>query len=220
MGGLSLLLLEKGMPGLKTRKMKCSGAWSSGTTYITFEDVKVPVENLIGKENQGFICIMYNFNHERLGIAFQATRFARVCLEDATRYAMKREAFGKPLIEQPVVRKRIADMSRRIEASHAWIESVVYQFQKLPKKVAQTRLSGQCALLKAHAAEVFDYCARSAAQIFGGLAFSRGGQGERVERLYREVLAYLIPGGSYDVMLDLSVRQNIKIAEDLQKSKL
>jgi alkylation response protein AidB-like acyl-CoA dehydrogenase len=54
MGGISLLLLERSMPGITTRQMKCSGAWCSGTTYITFEDVVVPVENLVGKENQGF----------------------------------------------------------------------------------------------------------------------------------------------------------------------
>lgn len=87
MGGISLLLLEKGMPGITTRKMKCSGVWSSGTTYMTFEDVKVPVENLVGEENKGFPCIMYNFNHERMGIAIQSNRFARVCLEEAMKYA-------------------------------------------------------------------------------------------------------------------------------------
>jgi hypothetical protein len=65
MGGISLILIERDMPGVKTTQMKCSGVWPSGTTYITFEDVKVPVENLIGKENEGFKYIMYNFNHER-----------------------------------------------------------------------------------------------------------------------------------------------------------
>ena len=57
MGGVSLLLIERG-PGVKTTQMKCSGVWPSGTTYVIFEDVKVPVENLIGKENQGFKYIM------------------------------------------------------------------------------------------------------------------------------------------------------------------
>jgi len=52
------------MPGVSTRQMNCTGVWPSGTTYITFDDVKVPVENLIGKENRGFKYIMANFNHE------------------------------------------------------------------------------------------------------------------------------------------------------------
>ena len=59
-----MLLIERDMPGVTTKQMNCSGVWSSGTTYITFEDVKVPVENVIGKENDGFRAIMYNFNHE------------------------------------------------------------------------------------------------------------------------------------------------------------
>lgn len=54
MNGISVLLIERSAGGVSTRKMDCQGVWSSGTTYITFEDVKVPVENLIGKENQGF----------------------------------------------------------------------------------------------------------------------------------------------------------------------
>merc|ERR1719316_2075312 len=74
--GLSLLLAERTMPGITTRKMKCSGVWSSGTTYITFEDVKVPVANLLGKENKGFQLIMENFNHERWAICVMTSRFS------------------------------------------------------------------------------------------------------------------------------------------------
>ncbi|CAE8711464.1 unnamed protein product [Polarella glacialis] len=81
MKGISLLMVEKTMPGVTTRKMKCSGVWSSGTTYITFEDVKVPKGNLLGKENKGFQYIMSNFNHERWGICAMTNRFSRVCLE-------------------------------------------------------------------------------------------------------------------------------------------
>lgn len=61
MGGVSVLLIERSMGGVSTRKMDCQGVWSSGTTYVTFEDVKVPVGNLIGKENKGFkgVCFWY-----------------------------------------------------------------------------------------------------------------------------------------------------------------
>ncbi len=108
MSGISLLLIEKTMPGVTTRQMQCSGVWSSGTTYITFEDVKVPVSNLIGVENQGFLYVMYNFNHERWATAVQAIRFSRVCLEEALKYSLKRETFGKKLIEHPVIRLKMA----------------------------------------------------------------------------------------------------------------
>jgi alkylation response protein AidB-like acyl-CoA dehydrogenase len=61
MNGISLLLIEKTMPGIKAKQMNCSGVWASGTSYITFEDVKVPVENLIGKENEGRVSMLTNF---------------------------------------------------------------------------------------------------------------------------------------------------------------
>ncbi|GBB97549.1 hypothetical protein RclHR1_00300028 [Rhizophagus clarus] len=213
MGGVSLLLIEKDMPGVKTRQMACSGVWASGTSYITFEDVKVPKSNLIGKENGGFKCIMFNFNHERMSIAIQATRFARVCYEEAMKYAHKRKTFGKKLVEHDVIRNKLAHMARQIEATHAWMESLIYQTTKMPITDAMVRLGGPIALLKAQSTQTFEFCAREAAQIFGGLAYSRGGQGEKVERLYREVRAYAIPGGSEEIMLDLGIRQSLKAAQ-------
>lgn len=190
MGGISFLLIEKTFPGVKTRQMKCSGVWSSGTTYITFEDVQVPKENLVGQENKGFKYIMHNFNQERVGIAIQATRFARVCYEEAIKFAHKRKTFGKRLVDHPVIRNKLAHMARQIEATYAWLEVLINQMNILSKQEANIRLGGPIALLKAQSTQTFEFCAREAAQIFGGLSYTRGGQGEKVERLYREVRAY------------------------------
>ena len=77
-------------------------------------------------------------------------------------------------------------------------------------KASQNVLGGLIALLKAQCTTVLEFCAREAAQIFGGLAYTRGGQGDKVERLYREVRAYSIPAGSEEIMLDLGIRQAIK----------
>lgn len=68
-------------------------------------------------------------------------------------------------------------------------------------------------MLKAQCTKVFEYCAREAAQIFGGLSYTRGGQGERIERLSREVRAMAVPGGSEEVMIDLGIRQSLKLAQ-------
>jgi len=193
--------------------MKCSGVWPSGTAYVTFEDVRVPKQNLIGKENRGFKYIMHNFNHERMGIAIQATRFSRVCLEESIKFAHKRTTFGKHLIEHPVIRQKLAHMARQVEATHAWMEQLIYQGMKMPVDIQPLRLGGPIALLKAQSTQTFEFCAREAAQIFGGLSYTRGGQGEKVERLYREVRAYAIPGGSEEIMLDLGIRQAIKVAQ-------
>ena len=210
MKGISLLLIEKTMPGVTTRKMKCSGVWSSGTTYITFEDVKVPVENLIGEENNGFKCIMYNFNHERWWVVVQTIRFARVCLEESIRHASVRKTFGKKLIQHPVIRAKIANMARQIEATQCWLEVITHQMNSMTVEQQRERLGGAVALLKAQATRTFEYCAREAAQVYGGLSYTRGGKGEKVERLYREVRAYAIPAGSEEIMLDLGVRQALK----------
>jgi len=213
MGGISLLLLERTMPGITTRQMLCSGVWPSGTTYITFEDVKVPVENLIGKENEGFKYIMYNFNHERFSTIVQANRLARVCIEEAFKYAHKRKTFNKRLIDHPVIRLKLAHMTRQVESTHAWLEHVTYQLNTMTHAQASKILGGPLALLKAQATTTLEYCAREAAQIFGGLAYTRGGQGEKVERIYREVRAYAIPAGSEEIMLDLGIRQAMKNAK-------
>jgi len=112
------------MEGVSTRHMKCMGVWASGTTYINFEDVKVPVENLIGKENKGWNYVMYNFNHERWGLIVQTLRFARVCYEEAFKYASKRKTFGKPLIKHQSIRMKLAEMIRKIESAQCWLESI------------------------------------------------------------------------------------------------
>jgi len=190
--------------------MQCSGVWASGTAYITMESVKVPVANLIGEENKGFIAIMKNFNHERWGFAIQSNRLARVCIEDAIKFARKRKTFGKTLLEHPVIRNKLAHMIRKVEATHAWIESITLQMDTLPPKMKVAKLAGATSLLKAHASQTFEYCAREAAQILGGRSYTRGGEGERVERLYREVRAYAIPAGSEEIMLDLGVRQMMR----------
>lgn len=213
MNGISVLLIERDAGGVSTRKMDCQGVWSSGTTYITFEDVKVPVENLIGKENQGFKVIMTNFNHERIGIIIQCLRFSRVCYEESIKYAHKRRTFGQTLISHPVIRLKLAHMARQIEASYAWLESIIAQISHMPEQLAMLRLGGPIAGLKAQSTVTFEFCAREASQIFGGLSYSRGGQGGKVERLYRDVRAYAIPGGSEEIMLDLSIRQSLKVGK-------
>jgi len=225
MAGLSLLIIDRNMPGvtaryaylafsfsqlfltlLMVRQMKCSGVWSSGTGYITFEDVKVPVENLIGKENSGFKYIMFNFNHERFMTCAMGLRMARVCVEEAFTYSFKRKTFGKRLIDHAVIRNKLAHMIRQVEATHAWMEQITYQMKTMSHKDATEKLGGPLALLKAQMSITVEHCAREAAQIFGGLAYTRGGQGEKVERIYREVRAYAIPAGSEEIMLDLGVR--------------
>merc|ERR1712048_672186 len=123
------------------------------------------------------------------------------------------KTFGKALIQHDVIRWKLAEMVRMIESTHAWLENVTYQLNTMNKMEATYKLGGVTALLKVQSTKVFEFCSREAAQIFGGLSYTRGGQGEKVERLNREVRAMAVPGGSEEVMLDLGIRQTLKLAQ-------
>jgi acyl-CoA dehydrogenase len=180
--GLSLLVVPlKGQKGVSMRRLKVAGQISAGTSFIELDDVLVPVENLIGQEGMGMKYIMTNFNHERMNISVGVTRQARVALSTAFGYVMKREAFGQPLIYQPVVRFRLAQAGVRLETLSAWIDQMLYQMSQLPKDVADRELGGLTAMAKAEAGKVLAECAHCAVLLFGGNGYTRTGQGELVE---------------------------------------
>lgn len=210
--GLSMLVVPlKGQQGVTMRHLKVGGSACAGTTYIELDDVKVPVENLIGKEGMGMRYIMTNFNHERLSIAVGVTRSARVALSAAFEYVLKREAFGQPLMNQPVVRHRLAKAGALLESQWAWVEQFAYQLTQMPKEDGDRELGGLTGLLKAQAGLVLKECADTAMLLFGGNGYTRSGQGELIEMIWRDVPGARIPGGSEDVLLDLSIRQLVKL---------
>jgi acyl-CoA dehydrogenase len=197
-GGISLLLVEKGTPGFSQTPLKKMGWWASDTAALYFDDCRVPADNLIGEENQGFRAIMLNFNHERIGLAAGATAFARVCADEAIAYARERETFGRKLIEHQVIRHKIVDMLQRIEASQAMLELLAWRVEQGEAPVAEI------CMLKNQATTTMEFCAREALQIFGGAGYMRG---TKVERIYREVRVNAIGGGSEEIMRELAARQ-------------
>lgn len=204
MGGISLLLIERDMPGVHCRKLKTQGWHSSNTAFIAFDNVKVPVENLIGTENQGFLAIMLNFNHERFAGIVMSVRGCRLCIEEAIKYARLRKTFGKKLTSHQVIRHKLAEMIRQTEAAQAWLEQLTYQMQQ---EVDPRVLGGSFALLKVHVTTLLEFCAREASQIFGGNACLSQGVGQRIDRIYRDVRIGAIGGGSEEIMRDLAMRQ-------------
>lgn len=165
--GISMLLIPRS-EGLRTRPVPVIAGPLSATTYVTFEDVKVPVEYLIGQEGHGFRQTMVNFNHERLWIAFQAVRGCRIALHDAFQWALKREAFDKKLIEQPVVRNKFGNMGRQVESLQAWIEQIIYELEHLSDADGARLLGGTTALLKVESGMVCKYVAEECLKIMGG----------------------------------------------------
>jgi alkylation response protein AidB-like acyl-CoA dehydrogenase len=128
--GISMLLIERS-EGLETKPIKTSYSASAGTSYITFENVKVPVENLLGTEGKGFQVIMYNFNHERWYINSSLIRATRTVVEESFKWATQRKVFGKRLIEQPVIRNKLAHMVRSSFIEEYIVNSCRYQSLKL-----------------------------------------------------------------------------------------
>ncbi|KDN37911.1 acyl-CoA dehydrogenase [Tilletiaria anomala UBC 951] len=212
-GGISVIVVPMHLEGIERRLLKNSGVNVSGSTIITFDDVKVPARYLLGKENQGFRIVMSNFNGERLALAVSALRMSRVCIEDAYAYACKRHTFGKPLIEQPIIQSKFADMGRRVEALHAWMEALAHQMHACGntpqgKKIADMELGGRIALLKVESGYVLELCVREAQQIMGGLGYQRGGDhaGARIEQISRDLRVMVVGGGSAEILSSLGVK--------------
>ena len=197
-GGVSLLLIERDREGFARTKLKKMGWWASDTAQLFFDNVRVPVENLIGVENKGFIGIMLNFNQERIGLAAGAHGFARVCLDEAIAYARERHTFGKPLIANQVIRHKIVDMAMKVNAVKANLEMLAWRVHQGERPVAEI------CMLKNFATTTLEYVANEAMQIFGGAGYLRG---SKVERVYRETKVMTIGGGSLEIMKDLAARQ-------------
>lgn len=198
MAGISLMLIEKDMPGFTQTPLEKMGWHCSDTAALYFDNVEVPPENLIGPENAGFMGIMQNFNGERLGMAHGCCAYARVCLEEAVAWATTRETFGKRLAQHQSIRIKLADMARQIEATQAWVDLCAWQNREGKAKPADF------AMLKVQATRMLEAVAREAAQVLGGASYLKG---SKVERIYREVRVNAIGGGSEEIMLDLAGRQ-------------
>jgi len=197
-GGVSLLLIERGMEGFTQQPLKKMGWWASDTAQLFFDDVKVPVENLIGEENKGFRYVMLNFNSERLGMAASCTAFSRVCLEESIAWARERKVFGGRLADQQVIRHKLVDMAMKVNATQAWLEQLAWRVQNGESPAAEI------AMLKNQATQTMAFCASEGVQIHGGMGFMRG---TKVERIYREVKVNAIGGGAEEIMKDLAARQ-------------
>jgi acyl-CoA dehydrogenase len=197
--GVSMLLIPTDSEGFsRTPLDKKMGWWASDTATLYFDNVRVPVSNIIGQENQGFKVIMTNFNSERMGMAASMEALGRVCMEEAVAWATERQTFGKRLADHQVIRHKIAMMKQRLNATQAYIRMCYEAIE------AGEPNAGDIALLKVQASEVMEFCAREAMQILGGIGYMRG---NRVERIYREVRVNAIGGGSEEIMRDLASRQ-------------
>jgi len=217
-------------------KIENSGVNASGSTYIEFDDVEVPMDNLLGQENRGLEIIMSNFNHERLWLACTSLRTARVCAEDSYAHALRRETFGKPLIVNQVILAKIAGFACATEPVYAYMESLVFMVEHERKRKALSRqggsvlhqkaveayqvdvnLGGMIATLKTSAGRALEHVVLEAQQIMGGAGYSRTGKGARIEQITRDVRVMVVGGGSEEILSELAVKLETKDLQNLSK---
>jgi acyl-CoA dehydrogenase len=194
-GGISFLVLEREMPGYEvSRKLEKMGWHSSDTGEISFSDVEVPAENLLGEENGGFKLIMANFAWERLLMAIGAVGAMQRLLEVTVAYALDREAFGRPIGKFQAIRHHVAEMATRAEASRALTYNALRLFhsgQDCIQEVSMAKLVTQRDLL-----EIAD----QSLQIHGGYGYMRE---YGIERAVRDARLGPIGGGTDEIMKEI-----------------
>ena len=152
---------------------------------------------------------MRNFNMERLQIVAVTISRNRRVMEECFLWAATRNVFGKPLIDQPVIQQKLADMVSHLESCESWLERVAYQFQTFPAS-RTAEIGGTIALLKFRTTRMSHVVADHSCQIFGGRAITRTGMGKLVSRNQKSFKIYAIGGGSEEIMCSLGVRQAMK----------
>jgi acyl-CoA dehydrogenase len=201
-GGISLLVIDKGTPGFTVSKPLRKLGWQcSDTAELTFDDVRVPADHLVGEENGGFVLVMQQFVNERLGLATHGYATAQRALALAAEYAKERETFGKPLASRQVIRHKLVDMHRRTAAARAYAAEA-YE-QAVNGSTTDPNVIATAVLAKRQAVEACEFVVHEAVQIYGGMGYMRESE---VERHYRGARLLGIGGGANEVLNDLAAK--------------
>ncbi|GAM90433.1 hypothetical protein ANO11243_084760 [Dothideomycetidae sp. 11243] len=207
--GFSVILVPRD-DNVETKKIKTAYSTAAATAYIEFNNVEVPVDHLLGEENDGFKVIMSNFNHERWAMVAAVVRWMRAVTEECLKWSHQRIVFGKPLIQQAVIRAKLARMIQRTEATQAWTEQITYQMNNMSYKDQSLHLGGPIGLLKSYTTRCAHDVADDAVNIFGGRGITQSGMGKVVEQFHRTYKFDAILGGTEEILADLGVRQAMK----------
>ena len=199
---LSQFLVERGSPGFSVgRKLKKTGMLASDTAELVFDEVRVPGENLLGVEGQGFAQLVSGLQRERLMAAVLCVSAAQQALEDCTEYLNQRHAFGRPLSRFQALAHRLADMATEAEAA-----------KQLTYHAASLFASGhECtrvvSMAKLYATEMANHVAYHAVQMHGGYGYMRE---YAVERFARDYRLWPIASGTSEIMREIISRDLLR----------
>jgi acyl-CoA dehydrogenase len=192
--GISIFIVEKGMPGFSVgRKLEKMGWRSSDTAELVFDGCRVPAENLLGEENRGFYAIMKNFQNERMAIASMAMGEAAKALELTLEYVKTRKAFGAPLWDKQAIRQRLSMLAARVEAGRQLVAHTA------ALDAAGRDCVKEVSMAKAYCAELLNAVVYDCLQFHGGFGYIRE---SAIERMYRDARVQTIGGGATEVMLE------------------
>jgi len=189
--GVSAFLVEKGAPGFSVGHVEDKlGLCASDTTDLIFEDCKVPAEQMLGLEGDGFKIAMTALDGGRIGIAAQSIGVAQAALDAAVRYAKGRQQFGQPVSKFQGIRWMIADMATEIEAARQLM------FSAAALKDSRKKFTAQASMAKLFASEMVNRVTAKALQIHGGYGFVKD---YPVERFYRDARVFTIYEGTSEI---------------------
>jgi citronellyl-CoA dehydrogenase len=193
--GISLFLVDTDLPGFSVRrKIDKMGMHPSDTAELSFDDVRVPKENLLGEENKGFLEVMINFQGERLVAAITAMAGAALTLEKTIAYVQQREVFGRPLAKFQVTRHKIVDMLCQVEAARQYVYYCAWLFDQ------DRNPAREVSMAKIIATEMALRVIHECIQLHGGYGYTTE---YGIERAYRDARLATIGGGATEVMKEI-----------------
>lgn len=198
--GVSLLVIEQKMEGVTATKLKKLGWHSSDTAELSFDNVRVPVENLVGEEGRGFYYLMNGLQLERLCAVPAAVTGCEKAIEVTLQYMSERQAFGRPINKFQVLRHRMAQLASEVEA----LKAFSYHCCKMYNDgVYDVKL---CSMAKLLATELAEKVATQCLQSYGGYGFM---EEYPMARMYRDVRVGTIGGGSSEIMREILAKMII-----------
>ncbi|WP_448530435.1 acyl-CoA dehydrogenase family protein [Raineya sp.] len=203
-GGISLIVVDLESEGITRTKLKKMGWHSSDTAEISFDNVRVPKENLVGVENFGFYYIMESFQLERLVAGIMAVASSKWILEETIRYMHEREAFGRKIAKYQTLRHTIADLATELYAA----EQMVYHTCWLQNE-GEVAVK-ECSMVKLHCSELANKVVDRCLQVFGGYGYM---EDYLVCRAYRDARVGTIAGGTSEIMREIIAKMMIDDVE-------
>jgi acyl-CoA dehydrogenase len=192
--GITMFIVEKGTPGFNVARQLDKHGWrSSDTAELVFDGCRIPAENVLGAEGQGFYSIMRNFQNERLVLAAMAIGAAEAAIDMTLAWVKTRRAFGGVLWDMQAIRERLAMLSAKVEASRQFLYATAW------RTAADEDCLREVSMVKAICGELVNEVMYTCVQFHGAMGFMRESP---IERMARDARVLSIGGGATEVMLE------------------